>query len=461
MFTLFHMEQNIILLSVVCFLIFLLSYFIRWVLSLRRVVATNEVHIVQSAKSTKSYGKDTDHGNSYYEWPSWLPLVGVSKITLPVSVFDLDLNAYEAYDKGRLPFVVDVKSFFRITDSNVAAQRVASFQELKDQLHAIVQGAVRTILASSDIESIMQGRSVYGEQFTKEVSEQLSNWGVNTVKNIELMDIRDSKDSHVIQNIMSKKKSAIEMESRTVVAENMRKAQIAEIEAKREIDMQSQQALETVGRRTAEKDKAVGIANQLAQQEITEQLRTTKEKEMAVVKVAEVKQAEITKEVTVVQAMQQKETAVIRAEGEKQQTVLIADGKLEEQKRIAQGITATGAAHAEAKKLMELAPVQAQIALAQEIGDNKGYQEYLVTIRQVEANEKIGIEQAHALKAADVKIIANTGDPVSGVNTVMDLFTAKGGTNISAMLEALAQSKNGKTLLDKLGIKGADSSQQQ
>jgi hypothetical protein len=49
---------------------------------------------------------------------------------------------------------------------------------------------------------------------------------------------------------------------------------------------------------------------------------------------------------------------------------------------------------------MELAPVQAQIALAQEIGDNKGYQEYLVTIRQVEAGERIGIEQAHALKGA-------------------------------------------------------------
>lgn len=446
------METNIILLIVGVLVLGLLTKFVLWILALRRVVATNEVHIVQSAKLTKSFGKDTEHGNSYYEWPSWLPIFGVSKITLPVSVFDLDLDAYEAYDKGRLPFVVDVKSFFRITDSNMAAQRVASFQELKDQLHAIVQGAVRTILASSDIEAIMQGRSVYGEQFTKEVSEQLSNWGVNTVKNIELMDIRDAKESFVIQNIMSKKKSAIEMESRTVVAENMRKAQIAEIEAKREIDMQSQQALETVGRRTAEKEKAVGIATELAQQEITEQQRTTKEKQMAVIKVAEVKQAEITKEVTLVQAQQQKETAVIRAEGEKQQTVLIAEGKLEEQKRTAEGIAVTGAAQAEAKKLMELAPVQAQIALAQEIGDNKGYQEYLITIRQVEANEKIGVEQSQALKAADVKIISNAGGPVAGMDSVMELFTSKGGTNVAGMLEALAQSTKGKALLDKLGV---------
>lgn len=425
---------------------------IHWVLALRRVVATNEMHIVQSSKHTRSYGKDTEHGNTYYEWPSWIPALGVSKIVLPVSVFDIDLNGYEAYDQGRLPFVVDIKSFFRITDSNVAAQRVASFEDLQDQLKAIVQGAVRTILASSDIESIMQGRSVYGESFTKEVGEQLSNWGVNTVKNIELMDIRDSHDSHVIHNIMAKKKSSIEMESRTAVAENMRKAKTAEIEAQREVDMQSQQAMEMVGRRTAEKDKAVGIANEQAQQEITEQQRTTKEKQMAVVKVAEVKQAEITKEVTIVQATQQRETSVIKAEGEKQQTVLIADGRLEAQKRVAEGISVTGAAQAEAKKLMELAPVQAQIALAQEIGDNKGYQEYLVTVRQVEANEKIGIEQSQALKAADIKIITNAGDPVGGMNSVMDLFNSKGGTQLGAMMEALAHTKNGKALLEKFGV---------
>ncbi len=51
-----------------------------WTLSLRRVVTTNEVHIVQSSKLTTSYGKDTNNGNTYYEWPSWLPVIGVTKI---------------------------------------------------------------------------------------------------------------------------------------------------------------------------------------------------------------------------------------------------------------------------------------------------------------------------------------------------------------------------------------------
>ena len=90
--------------------------------------------------------------------------------------------------------------------------------ELKQQLLAIIQGAVRTILASHDIDRIMLERSIYGEQFTEAVKDQLGSWGVVPVKNIELMDIRDAADNRVVHNIMEKKKSLIEMESRTEVA---------------------------------------------------------------------------------------------------------------------------------------------------------------------------------------------------------------------------------------------------
>jgi len=439
-------------------------------LFLRRVVPTNEVHIIQSGKSTVSYGKDHEAGNTYYEWPSWIPKIGIVKIILPVSVFDEDLASYEAYDKGRLPFVVDIKAFFRITDSNVAAQRVSSFDELRNQLRAILQGAVRTILASADIEEIMQGRSQFGEMFTKEVEAQLRNWGVSTVKNIELMDIRDSADSNVIKNIMEKKKSLIEMQSRIEVAENMKRASIAEIEAKRETDIQEQDALQKVGARTAEKEKEVGIANELAQQSIKEQAKATAEKELAITKVTEVTQAEIAKDVQIVKANQDKETAAINkemaiikasqeketnvlvAEGEKATTILIAEGNLESKKRESEGIAVEGTAKAEAEKAMQLAPVQAQIVLAKEIGNNDGYQKYLVTIEQVKATQAVGIEQAKALAQADLKVIANAGSVENGMKGIMDIFSSTGGTNIGAMLEGLAQTEQGKAILKKVGV---------
>jgi flotillin len=420
-----------------------------WVLSLRRVVSTNEVHIIQSSKQTVSYGKDQVDGNTYYEWPAWIPVIGIQVIKLPVSVFSLRLKEYEAYDNGRLPFVLDLEAFFRIENSNIAAQRVFSFQELSSQLMSILQGAARTILASKTIEEIMQGRSEFGDAFTKEVNEQLKAWGVTTVKNIELMDIRDSRESQVIQNIMDKKKSEIEKESRIVVASNMKAAQNAEIDAQREIELNKQMAQEQVGIRTAEKDKAVGIANEQSQQEIKQQQKVTTEKAMEIQRVESVKSAEITKDVNVVKAEEQKQTDVIQAEGQKQKTVLIAEGQLEAQRREAEAIQVKGQATAEAEKALQLAPVEAQIVLAKEIGENQSYQQYLITIRQVEANQAVGIAQASALQKSDIKVIANTGNVTEGISGIGQLFTAKGGTGMAAALEGLAQSDIGQQLINK------------
>lgn len=405
----------------------------------RKVVSTNEVHIIQYNKTTKSFGKDTPNGNIYYEWPSWVPLFGVSKTTLPVSVFDLDLIDYEAYDKGRLPFYIDIKAFFRVTDSNVAAQRVESIEHLKSQLKAIVQGSVRTILAGSEIHEIMQGRSKFGIEFTKEVEEQLSHWGVATVKNIELMDIRDVHDGHVIKNIMEKQKSHIEMESRQEVAKNMRDANISEIEAKREVESQQQTAMQAVGLKKVENERQVGLATEQKMQAIKEQQKLTAQKTLEITQVELVQKAEIDRKV-----------AILKAEQEKQQAILYAEGSLEKQKRDADGITLTGEAKANAEKAMQLAPVEAQIKLAKEIGENNSYQQYLVTLRKVEADQAIGVEQAKALMGADVKVIVNSGNAAEGLNSISEVFSSKGGTQLGAMVEGFVNTETGKKILNKI-----------
>lgn len=438
-----------ITLSVIVVLALALAFMVKKVLELRRVVPTNQVHIVQRAKKTISYGKDTGNGNTYYEFPSWIPWLGITKVVLPVSVFDLDLKAYEAYDIGRLPFIVDIKAFFRIDDSNMAAARVASFQELKDQLIGIVQGAVRSILANSELESIMSKRSVYGETFTKEVAEQLKAWGVVPVKNIELMDVRDSNQSHVIANIMAKKQSLIEKESRTEVAHNKQLAEEAEIEALREVQLKKQTAKQAVGEREAEADKKIGIAKAVSQAEVAESLKATREKEMEVERIKAVRAAEIAKEAKVVNAEAAKKAKVLEWEANKESALLEAAAKLELKTKEAEGIKAEGLAKAEAEKEMQLASVRAQITLAEQIGGNNGYQEYLIRIRTVEAQEAIGVEQAKNLGNADIKVIANAGSVDTGVKNVMDLFSPKGGTAVGGALEALANTEVGKNILSK------------
>lgn len=429
----------------------------------RRVVPINEVHIVQSSKKTVSYGKGMENGNTYYAWPAWIPRIGVTTSKFTLSVFSIDLDSYEAYDTGRLPFMVDIKAFFRIANSSMAAERVQTFDQLKQQLQSILQGAVRSILAKNDLENILSERGTFGAQFTDEVQGQLKQWGCETVKNIEFMDIRDARGSEVIANIMAKKKSVIEKESRTVVAQNRKDAEIAEITAKREAELQKQQAEEAVGKRTAEKDQQVGIARELAEQEIKAQAKVTAERDMEVKKVQEVRAADIAKEVAVVKAKQDQEVAVVtaeaekkvlvvKAEGQKQSTVTVAEGNLEQAKLNAQGIEAEGVAKGKAETAILQAPVDTQIMLAKEIGENEGYQSYLIRVRQVEKDEKVGVEQAKALQAAGIKVIANSGDVQSGVSNVMDLFTSKGGLSAGAALEAFANTEAGGAFLKRFGI---------
>lgn len=416
----------------------------------RIVVPTNEVHTVQSKKKTVSYGKDETAGNVYYKWPSWLPWIGIKTISLPVSVFDVDLDGYAAYDTGRVPFVIDVMAFFRITDPNMAAQRVHSFPHLLEQLKGILQGACRSILAKSEIEEILEGRGTFGEKFTQEVDHNLQSWGVQTVKCIELMDIRDAQGSKVIENIMAKKKSLIEMQSRVEVAENTRRAETAEIEAEQSVSIRKQEALQQVGIRTAEKDREVGISNEQAQQSIKDQQRVTAEKDMSVKQVQLVRAAEIQRDVQVVAAEQEKRTAIIKAEGEKQQTITVAEGNLTQSQLNAQGIEAVGKAQGEAERARLQAPVDTQISLAKEIGGNEGYQKYLVAVREIEKNQTVGIEQAKALQDAQIKVIANAGNVVSGVDSVMDLLTSKGGTQVGAFVEAFKQTPAGEVIVNNL-----------
>lgn len=409
----------------------------------RKVVPTNMVHIVQSGKATTSYGRGNANGNIYYAWPSWIPVIGISVIEFPESIFKVQLEAYQAYDHARLPFMVDVVAFFRVSDSGTAAQRVASFTELNHQLHSVLQGSVRRILATNTLEHIMESRSELSIQFTSEVEDQIKEWGVIPAKSIEFMDIHDTTNSVVIQNIMDKEKSRIDRESRIAVADNEKQAELYEIDAKRTVDVQRQDALQQVGTRTAEKDKIVGIATEVATQEIQEQAKLTAEKQMAVVRVEEERRAEINKAVTITAAQASRDTHVLKAEGDKQALILRADGDLQTTLKQAEGIKALGQSNANAQELLLMAPVTAQITLAKEIGSNTEYQQYLVTVEQISANKEVGIEMAKAISNADIKIIGGDSNIASSVSKVTDMFSAAGGLKVASMLSAVAATPAG------------------
>lgn len=446
-----------------------------WLLSLRRIVPTNVVHIVQRGDKTVSYGVGKE-SNVYYEFPSWMPIIGVVKRVLPVSNFDVELLGYSAYDKDRVPFLVDIKAFFHIADTNKAAEKVESFEELRAQLVNVVQGTVRSILAKSPLESIMEERSIFGEQFTENVKDDLKNWGVEAVKSIELMDVRDSEKSGVIHQIMAKRMSAIDMESRIEVAKNRQNAEQKELEAQQSIDITKSvteqasgeaqaRSLQAIGIAKAESEKKSGIALQESAMEIAKAERTTEEQKMEVIKVKEIKQAEIDSQKAIIVSEQGKKQMQIKAEGEKFQVETKASADLEAKKREAEGvktigeaeasiIQAKGTAEAESKKLMELAGVTAQTTLAKEIGENKDYQAYMVEVKKVEVSQVIGVAQAEsiatALSKADLKLLVNSGNVESGIGKFSDIFSSKGASQLNGLIEGLGQTEEGQAVLSMI-----------
>lgn len=443
-----------------------------YILSLRRIVPTNVVHIVQRSEKTVSYGVGKG-SNVYYEFPKWLPKYGVEVRELPVSNFGVDLPKYSAYDKDRVPFEVDVKAFFHIADTNKAAEKVASFNDLLLQLNNVVQGAVRSILAKSKLEQIMEERSMFGQLFTDAVKEDLKSWGVEPIKSIELMDVRDAQGSNVIHQIMAKRISAIDMESRTEVAKNTKSAEQAELEARKEVALTAAEteriageaqakSAQAIGIAQAESVKNRGIAEQTSLSEIAKAEKLTAEQKMEVIKVNEIKQAEINKEKAIINTEQQKRQVEIEAQANKFKVETDATAELEAKRKEAEAIKTVGEAQAEvikakglseaeAKKQMELANVTAQTTLAKEIGENDSYQNYLIKIREVEITGEVNKIQyqslATALNGADLKLLVNSGDVHSGLGKFSDLLSSKGAAATNGLLEGLKQTTEGAGLL--------------
>jgi flotillin len=397
-------------------------------MAFRKVVPASTVHIVQRGKSVKSYSSHSEHGSVYYGWPSWVPVVGTFKTSICEAIFTVRLDNYEAYDEARLPFSIDAAAFFRVVDAEKAAQRTTSPEQLDIQLKSVLQGAVRRILATGTLSQIMESRSELSERFTVEVAEQVKEWGVELTKSIEFMDIKDSSGSKVIHNMMEKERSRIESEARQSVALNEKTAELYEVNAAREVQVEKAKAEEAVGIRIAQRDLQIGIEQQKSKQAIEEASKATTVARMAVQRVQEEAAADIQKAVQVTTASALLEVVRLNAEG----------------------LELEGRAKAAAELASLMAPVEAQLKLAEEIGSNEAYQKYLIDVKKVEASKDVGISMATALQSADLKVIAGGGESLLGsTQGLLSKFSTDGGLQLNGLLSALEGTKLG----DLLGMK--------
>lgn len=431
----------------------LVIFLINLAQSWRRVVPVSQVHIVQRRGTSTSYGAGQPSGNVYWQFPTWMPVIGTEVVSLPISIFQIDLDEYEAYDQEKVPFAVDIISFFQIKDPVNAAKRSSDHNELRNQLQNVLRGAVRKILAGKDLNSIMETRSELNAAFLAEVSQQVDNWGVQ-VLSIEFTDIHDAEGTHVITDIMNRKKSHIEKESRIEVAENMRDAQLKEIEAKQSAQLRATEAEEAVQVRAADLTKKVGISQEKAKQDVQEEAKLTKTKEVAVARVSEVGKAEYERDRGVVIAEGQALAKMRTAEGEAKSVEITAEGYRASQVLKAEGdaklIGETGKAEADVIQAKGFAAAEAALKNAEALAkiQKDGLQAQLGE-KAIEAHRAIGIALADAYKNAEIKAILTQG---GGIESLGELLSAGGGAKLATFVEALKKVSGGESVLEALGV---------
>lgn len=439
------------------------AIFIIILVNLRRVVPTNEVHIVQRKSSSTVHGRWFKWWNVYISWPAWVPGFWVEVQKLPLSIFSLQLNGYKAYDSWKVPFIVDVTAFFVIKEPETAAQKIFNISELKTQLNEILKWVVRKTLASKDIIDIMESRVEIKDEFYQEVFSAVKDWWVD-LKNVEFMDIRDPDDdsSSVIENIMNKKRSQIESESQIEVAENQKramiekeaknseararaaeaksKADIVEYDSRRLSDLKRIENEKLTQNLEIEKEQTLAMQREEAKQKLYESSKVTRERELAIKELEEQKNAEINRNIEIIRAEEASKKSLIDAEA-KARAIEIqaeADRKKAEFEAEAEKARIEAIWLAEAKKIDFMWSAEAKNKTEMAKALNQFTPEalnFMIKELETKLSEVVDLEKAKALAKADIKVISTWENGWNWVKNFMDLFSANGWASLWAMVE--------------------------
>lgn len=404
---------GIVVLAVVLFV------FISWVLALRRIVPPKFADVVTTSAGAKVYSvdpvvtKSAEPRTVYYEFPGWLPKIGVMVRRMPLTIIEIPIKHYKTFSKGNARFVADVSIYCKIYDVLEAAKRFpgSSLEDFIEGIKEIVVSAIRITTANFTVEEVIAHRDKLAEKIEVEIKDDFEKWGVQ-LTNVAIIDIKDpEKGSTVVHDISAKKEAEINSISRREIAQKMREADIVEAE--------NREKAET---RKLEADQKIGERDMLREQKIAFEEQKAKKQQMEVIRTQNVEQAKINAESKKEEAEGTKLATIRVAEGAKQKFELEGKGE-------AVAIQAKGTSEAEVIKQKGLSEA---VALDKLADAQKKQQAFAKTIRTIEKDERIGLEVAKALQSADMKFIS-----AESPKGFMDIFSPSGGLSAGAGLGTL------------------------
>lgn len=360
----------------------------------------------------------------YYRIPRWVPWIGMYVKRIPLKVIEIQVKDYETFAQRNARFVCDVSVYGKVNDPEIAAQRWpgSSVEEFKEGIKEIIVAAIRNTTTKFPVEDVIAKKQEIANGIQQSLEEDMKVYGFD-VTNVAVVGISDPEDARttVIQDISAKMEAEINSESRKQIAIKQKDAEIVEADSMEKSEIRKRQAEQAVGEAEQAKFKAIYTAEQQAQEEA-----------MKVQQIQKVRAAAI-----------QKEALIEEAEGRKMAQIRVKEGE-------AEGLNKVGQAEADVIKAKGLAEALAKEKMAEAL--NK-FNEAAKIIRGIEKEEKVGLAGMDALSKADLKLIS-TGE----IQNFVDLFTAKGGANLGAMLDSLHKTNPQalsqlQSTLESLGLK--------
>lgn len=395
------------------------------------VVEPNKSHVlvVMGGGRKVFHPAKTGSASSYF----YIPFI-MKRIMVSLENVKHEINNIILHDSEMAPFECDITCWFKITDPNLAAEKLdvdddgSVMESIRDTLNAQVQGIARAAAMEQEVIKLMKDRQTFATDVFNTVNGDLDEWGVQLVK-LEIIDFRDADGSRVISDYQDRRKAQVNSMTRQEVAKQNRDAQVAEAEASREAGIATAESNREVEKADIERKRQVALASQEAEQKITEKVELVNAQKVKAKRTLDVGSAEVVKEATVQQA--EGEAQAIFKRGKAEADVVQAKGEAE-----ANIIQKTGLAKAAIIKETGLAEATAKDKMAEAL---KKFNEAGITLEQLKAYVEIQKSKfenlGKALAGASVNVVSG-GD---GGNIMGFDLNAETGAGIAQMLNAFTK----------------------
>lgn len=421
--------------------------------SLRTVVPPDKADVVVQGKKRTVFCTHPEYwvkdkkgnpiGNStYYKIPAWMPGWGMRVRRLPLTMLEIKVPNFVAFDEGRARFECDIVAFVAVQNAVIASMRMPlTIDNMSQQVSQILQATTRESTTKRTVRQTINDRASIINMIRPIFTEAVNDWGL-ALKDIELVEFKDAPNSHVITDLSAIKEKEINTEMREKNADQDMKARLKEA-----------QTDESAKTREIERDEIVAKREQDKNKLVFEKEKDAKEQELEVTRVQQVKSQKIEKEQREVLAEQEKLVAVIDANKQKEVEAVIKEQKFlegtgdklrkeEQAKGEAAPIREMGTAEADVIRLKYLAEAKGKDELQKALNKFSDHAlEAYVAKEIVEKDRAIGIAGADALKYAQLRVFSGGTGAQKGfdVGQYLDSITTSNPSAGMSFMNRIAQ----------------------